>query len=77
MKLTKQELVELLEEMVQLIKDDDSFEGNFSYTCMIPGLEDGKFEVSGAFRHGNSNGQGGMAILPAGIPEELFTGDRQ
>lgn len=39
--LDKRGLVELLEELAQLIKDDDSFEGNISYTCMKEGLPPG------------------------------------
>lgn len=62
--ISKRELIELLEEVTQLIRDDDSFEGNISYTCMKEGVEPGMFEVSGAFRHGNSMGQGGCSILP-------------
>lgn len=62
--LSKRQLVELLEEITQLIRDDDSFEGNISYTCMKEGLEPDQFSVTGAFRHGNSMGQGGCDILP-------------
>ena len=62
--LDKRGLVELLEEIAQLIRDDDSFEGNISYTCMKEGLPDRHFEVVGGFRHGNSMGQGGFALLP-------------
>lgn len=63
MKMSKRELVELLEDMTQLIRDDDSFEGNISYTCMKDGLCGDQFFVTGAFRHGNTQGQGGMAII--------------
>lgn len=62
--LDKRGLVELLEELAQLVKDDDSFEGNISYTCMKEGLPAGHYEVVGSFRHGNSMGQGGIALLP-------------
>ena len=62
--LSKRQLVELLEEITQLIRDDDSFEGNISYTCMKENMEPDQFDVTGAFRHGNSMGQGGSAILP-------------
>lgn len=61
--LDKRGLVELLEEMAQLVKDNDSFEGNIHYTCMEEGIPAGHYKVVGAFRHGNSMGQGGMAIL--------------
>ncbi len=62
--LDKRGLVELLEEMAQLIRDDDSFEGNISYTCLEEGVPAGHFKVVGGFRHGNSMGQGGVALLP-------------
>ncbi len=62
--ITKRELTELLEEISQLVKDDDSFEGTITYTCMKEGLELDQFEVTGFFRHGNSQGQGGCSILP-------------
>lgn len=61
---SKQELIKLLEEITQLVRDDDSFEGNITYTCMSEELEPGTYEVHGAFRHGNSVGQGGCAIIP-------------
>lgn len=62
--LDKRALIELLEEITQLIRDNDSFEGNISYTCMKEGLPARHFEVEGGFRYGNSMGQGGMAMLP-------------
>ena len=62
--LDKRGLVELLEELSQLVKDDDSFEGNISYSLEGHGPDGPHFKVVGAFRHGNSMGQGGMAILP-------------
>ena len=62
--LDKRGLVELLEELSELVKNDDSFEGNISYTCMHEGLSSDQFKVTGAFRHGNSMGQGSVAILP-------------
>lgn len=70
--LNKRELVELLEEVTQLIRDDDSFEGNISYTCMKEWLKPETFEVSGAFRHGNSMGQGGCSIIPSDEAEDFI-----
>ena len=60
----KREFVELLEELAELIRNNDSFEGNISYTCMKEGLPEGCFDLEGGFRYGNSMGQGGMAIFP-------------
>lgn len=45
------------------IERGDSFEGQIKYTCLEPHLGPDEFEVTGAFRTGNSEGQGGMTIL--------------
>ena len=72
--LDKRGLVELLEELSQLVNDDDSFEGNISYNCMKEGLPPGHYDVVGGFRHGNSMGQGGFALLPE-MEENVQTND--
>lgn len=71
MKKTALELANILRNLAEDIEDGDSFEGSFSYTCMLEGLAPQEFEVEAAFRVGNSEGQGGMVILRA---ENLQTG---
>ena len=65
MKVSTQELVGILADIKQRVESGDSFEGNFEYTCMAEGLQRGEWEVSGAYRVGNTLGQGGMAVFEA------------
>lgn len=61
--LTKENLINVLNDIGKSIQQNDSFEGNISYTRMTPGLQRDEFDVQCAFRVGNSQGQGGMFIL--------------
>jgi hypothetical protein len=66
MKQKTAELVRELREMAAAIERSDSFEGSIMYSCLDDGLAPGEWEVSGAYRIGNSDGQGGMRILKEG-----------
>jgi hypothetical protein len=59
MKQTKEDLLAILESIAAHVREDDSFEGRISYTCMAEGLARGEFEVEAFYRIGNSEGQGG------------------
>jgi hypothetical protein len=63
--LTKEQLVEVLEDLVNRVREGDSFEGSFQY--MIPedmaAIEAGQFEVTANYRIGNSEGQGGYRMI--------------
>ncbi len=65
MKLTTQELVDLLTDMTNRIKVGDSFEGSIEYTCMEEDLGKDEWRVAGCYKIGNSEGQGGMRLLDA------------
>ena len=62
-KFEKQELIDVLSDMISALSSDDSFEGNISYTVMGDGLEPGEFLVRGMYRIGNSMGQGGCVMI--------------
>ena len=63
MKQTTEQLVTELRSIADAVEQGDSFEGNIEYTCFDEDLENGEWKVSGAYRIGNSEGQGGMRIL--------------
>lgn len=64
---TKEQLLEVLDDIRARVERDDSFEGSLSYSCMEEHLpKEGKhFEVSANYRVGNSLGQGGVSIIEA------------
>jgi hypothetical protein len=68
MKMSKEQLIEVLEDMIDVIKADDSFEGSIQYTVMDDDLGPGEFEVGAFYRVGNSIGQGGAVVIQ-GKPE--------
>lgn len=68
--LTKFQLADVLRDMANSIESRDSMEGDLSYTVMYDWLENGDFEVTGAYRIGNSEGQGGMRIFEPTKPKE-------
>lgn len=79
MKLTKEQLKNLLKNILITIDSDDSFEGRISYTCMDERVPCGKdeFEVDAFYRVGNSEGQGGAHIVePTAKPEPLAIPER-
>jgi hypothetical protein len=61
----KEQLVEVLEDIVNRVREGDSFEGSFQY--MIPedmaAIKAGQFEVTASYRIGNSEGQGGCRMI--------------
>jgi len=63
MKMAKQQLLDVLDALKAAVAADDSFEGSIEYSAMADGLGHGEFEVSGAYRIGNSMGQGGMRVF--------------
>lgn len=62
---TKKQLIATLKDMIDVIEQDDSFEGRITYTCMSPDehsqdqIPNGSFEVNVFYRIGNSVRQGG------------------
>ena len=68
--MTKEDLAALLRKLADGVEAGDSFEGNLSYTCMVPDCPAGQFDVWALVRTGNASGQGGMLIL--GMPVSLF-----
>ena len=63
MKIKTHVLLAVLQNIAFCIEAGDSFEGNFTYSCMEEGLEQDEWEVSATYRIGNSMGQGGMRII--------------
>ena len=69
MKLTKDQLVIVLQNIVSSVKSGDSLEGSFEYTCFAEGLALGEFELLGSIRHGALAGQGSLSIFePSRLP---------
>lgn len=68
MKVSKEGLLNILQDMIETIKADDSFEGSLSYTVMDDDLGPGEFEVGAFYRFGNSMGQGGAVVIEAKQP---------
>lgn len=61
--LTKDELIQVLEDILHLVKIDDSFEGNIEYLMPdVDSPEGTDFLVRGVYRIGNSMGQGGVRM---------------
>lgn len=58
--LSKQEFLELLDELKALVEADDSMEGNLAYQW---GKQPGEYEVTAALRTGNAMGQGGIRLV--------------
>jgi hypothetical protein len=62
-KLTKAEFLNVLRAIVECVESDDSFEGSLKYTCLEGDCKRGEFLVNAFWRNGNSQGQGGCAII--------------
>lgn len=56
--VSKEELLDLLRHITLCVEADDSFEGMITWSATREG-----FEVSGAYRFGNSEGQGSVRLL--------------
>lgn len=65
MKITLAALATELREIATLIERVDSFEGRIAWSMMEEGLDHGQVEVSGSYRTGNSEGQGGVCVIEA------------
>ena len=62
--VSKNRLIEILEDILQHVKDDDSTEGFLNY--LAPELDDGPevyARVEARYRVGNRDGQGGMKMI--------------
>lgn len=62
---TKEQLAARLRQIADAVEAGDSYQGHISYDFMEDGLKHGEVEVSGAYRVGNLQGQGGMAMIDA------------
>lgn len=67
MQVSRAELVLILEDILQRVKEGDSFEGNFEYRIPDPWPEadlsrDYEYDLKAVYRIGNTGGQGGMRI---------------
>lgn len=58
--LNKNQLLDLLRDMITVIDADDSFEGSIEYSATPTPNE---FMVVGMYRTGNSMGQGGCRLI--------------
>lgn len=64
--LTKEQFLDLLADIRRAVKDDDTWEGNLNWELPGPyASPTARYAVSGAFRIGNSVGQGGMRVIAA------------
>ena len=61
--MSKDELVEMVKDILARIEANDSFEGSINYSCMHPSVNGQEFEVGATYRVGNSLGQGGMVVV--------------
>lgn len=65
-KMTKDEFLGILKNMIEAITEDDSFEGNFEYSFIGAWYDDlgpTEVEVRGVYRIGNRDGQGGVIMI--------------
>ena len=61
--MSKDDLINVVKDILSSIEADDSFEGSLNYSCMHPAVNGQEFEVGATYRVGNSEGQGGMVVL--------------
>lgn len=61
--MTKQELTVVLADMLSSVVQDDTLEGTITYACPNREEPDCDFMVSGSYRVGNREGQGGVHII--------------
>ena len=57
----KEDLLDLLDYLKQLVLADDSMEGTLMYAWSMK--EPGRYDIAGVLRTGNSEGQGGVSVL--------------
>lgn len=61
--LTKEQFLSVLEDIKTSVMNNDTMEGCLNYSAMHMDLKPGEFKVVGAYRIGNSQGQGGTRII--------------
>lgn len=74
--MNRNELAMMLEDMATRVREGDSYEGNIEYTMPIddgnlPSVwpsADHEFWVSGVYRIGNLQGQGGVRMIGSPAP---------
>lgn len=71
---TREQLAATLRDMAARVEKGDSFQGHISYDMMEGGLNRGEVEVSGVYRIGNTDGQGGTVMMEA-TPRNPESGD--
>ena len=62
-KLTKSQLLKVLQDITNSIENNDSFEGWFKYSCLEEECKQEEFMCHGSYRIGNLNGQGGCILI--------------
>lgn len=70
-RMTTDQFAALLEDITQRVLMGDSFGGNLTYEVTE---EDGMWEVTGAYRIGNREGQGGTRLI---VPNETASDDSE
>jgi len=62
--MSRDQLLQLLDDVRQRVASGDSLEGNIRYLLAQPGAEH-PYDVDGMYRVGNSMGQGGCILIGA------------
>lgn len=70
MLMSKEKLQALLTELGFAVEQGDSLEGTISFSALDEHVPPGHFEVTGIYRTGNSQGQGGSSIIEHSVPAE-------
>lgn len=63
MKLTKEQLIAELNNIILCLENSDTYQGNLNYDAFDDSCGKDEFIVTGAYRFGNSEGQGFMKII--------------
>lgn len=71
-KMSKDELIEVLKEILGRVVADDSFGGFLEYDYMHEDLEGQEIYVKASYRIGNSMGQGGLRMIGTIVKEDEF-----
>lgn len=61
--MSKEELITTLQDILNLIEADDSFEGHLAYSIPEDTKAQHPFDVLAIYRTGNSRGQGGTTVI--------------
>ena len=73
MKMTRDDLAALLDDIKARVLAGDSWEGRISYTAMDEDLLSEEVRVEGCYRIGNTEGQGGIRMIASDRPETSET----